>query len=785
MGRKIGIDLGTTNTVVAIADGKQPRVLRNREGEEMTVSVVSVPRRGQAGELLVGTPAYRNWKTMPRDTVLSVKRLMGRGFEDEAVQKLRQRALYEIKSPDDGTPQSLRVVLGGREYSPIQVSAEILKKVKADAEARLDGEVVTHAVITVPAYFSEVQRRATRDAANLAGLQVIQILDEPTAAAIAFGLERPSEEPRTLLVYDFGGGTFDISILTWAGNVFVPMNLEGDMWLGGDDLDDVIIDMVAREVKASDGYDIRSNPALLVEVKQEARRLKELLSASDRGEMLVTTADVDIDVSITRRDFELAILPLVATFRRCACGQSNYCDAVTCHRCNASIGSLPVEDGRAISLVRKALQNASLTLGDIEYVLLAGNSTNVPIVRKALEPLFGAKIRSVSHPKLVVAQGAAIVAAQSGAEAADEVVHAHIAPFDYNLGLRSEQYFTFVRKSDPFPTPGDQRRAQLFHTQQANQPLVFCPVWGGDSKRPDALELQGNAYVRLPPNTPAGFPVEITVWLDQNGMFQLGAHAGNGVALQVLVDKGEEVQKAADALVAAEIVVESRKDEAMNADIDRLWDLRAQTLEQLFGGKAEQACRSAGRMHALAQEWGAVDGSLRERADHLVKFAVMLIDGFGWAFEPARIEQLRSGVRNVQASLAPGADAMLMMHYEMLNKACSDLPPIVMRILELHHVIVERIEPRSPARAQAFKKELSALLPRLAIGDESALTQLGDLAGSVAKASNDLGPDVREAPRECATCSGPIQPGARFCDAGHDSWLLRGGASSFSGGVAR
>ncbi|NDD31048.1 MAG: Hsp70 family protein, partial [Proteobacteria bacterium] len=365
MGRKIGIDLGTTNTVVAIADGKQPRVLRNREGEEMTVSVVSVPRRGQAGELLVGTPAYVNWKSMPRDTVLSVKRLMGRGFEDEAVQKLRQRALFEIKSPDDGTPQSLRVVLAGREYSPVQISAEILKKVKADAEARLDGEAVTHAVITVPAYFSEVQRRATRDAANLAGLQVIQILDEPTAAAIAFGLERPSEEPRTLLVYDFGGGTFDISILTWAGNVFVPMNLEGDMWLGGDDLDDVIIDMVASAVKASDGYDIRGNARLLVEVKQEARRLKEMLSASDRGEILISTAEVDIDFQITRRDFELAILPLVATFRRCACGQSNDCDALTCHRCQVAIGNLPVEDGRAISLVRKALQNASLTLGDI------------------------------------------------------------------------------------------------------------------------------------------------------------------------------------------------------------------------------------------------------------------------------------------------------------------------------------------------------------------------------------------------------------------------------------
>ncbi|NDD29920.1 MAG: Hsp70 family protein [Proteobacteria bacterium] len=416
MGRKVGIDLGTTNTVVAIADGASPRVLRNKEGEELTLSVVGVPRRGNANDLLVGTPAYRNWKTMPRDTALSVKRLMGRGYEDDAVQTLKEKVLYEIIEPEDGTGQSLRVVLADQEYSPVEISARILAKVKADAEFQLDGDPVTHAVITVPAYFSEVQRKATRDAAKEAGLEVIQILDEPTAAAIAFGLERGVEDPRIVLVYDFGGGTFDISVLTWANSNFAPMNLEGDMWLGGDDLDEVIVDKIVANVQDEYDIDLRDgdHDKVLVEVKQEARRLKEALSAAESGDILITTPDFDIDFSITREEFELAIIDLVATYRACGCGQNNDVDSATCHACGASISQLPEQDGKAIALIRRALQNAHLTIDDVDYVLLAGNSTLVPLVRRSVDKLFGRKIKSVSHPKLVVAQGAAVVAAQVG-----------------------------------------------------------------------------------------------------------------------------------------------------------------------------------------------------------------------------------------------------------------------------------------------------------------------------------------------------------------------------------
>ncbi|MCK5652701.1 MAG: Hsp70 family protein, partial [Gemmatimonadetes bacterium] len=232
MGQMVGIDLGTTNTVIAIVDGPRPRVLHTREGKPELRSVVSLRRRrgrknapeGDATEILVGDAAYDNWGMAPRDTVLSIKRLMGRGFSDPEIQKVQEWAQFKVVKPSHGTKDSVRVILGDEEYSPSDISAMILKKAKEDAEFRL-GEEVTHAVITVPAYFGQIQRDATRIAGLKAGLKVIKVLDEPTAAAIAFGTESPDDTPRTLLVYDLGGGTFDVSLLMVAGNIFAPLNL--------------------------------------------------------------------------------------------------------------------------------------------------------------------------------------------------------------------------------------------------------------------------------------------------------------------------------------------------------------------------------------------------------------------------------------------------------------------------------------------------------------------------------------------------------------------------------
>ena len=253
MGKILGIDLGTTNSVMAIVDGPTPRVLDNREAKPQTRSVVGLKKRRGKGpqeqhEVLVGDAAMDNFQMATQDTILSIKRLMGRGVNDPDVQRARQAQLYKIVEPSDGTSDSIRVIMGGKEHSPIEISAMILRKLKEDAEFRL-GEPVTHAVITVPAYFTQIQRDATRKAGLAAGLRVTKILEEPTAAAIAFGVETGDSAPKTALVFDLGGGTFDISVLMWAANTFAPLNLEGDMWLGGDNFDRLLIEHVVARVR--------------------------------------------------------------------------------------------------------------------------------------------------------------------------------------------------------------------------------------------------------------------------------------------------------------------------------------------------------------------------------------------------------------------------------------------------------------------------------------------------------------------------------------------------------
>lgn len=425
MGRMVGIDLGTTNTVVAIMDGPRPRVLDNREGRPQTRSVVSLRKRKVKGldaeEILVGDVALDNWPMAPKDTILSIKRLMGRGVSDPEVQKVRNNVLYDVVEPSVGTRDSIRVTIGGKEFSPVDVSALILKKAKEDAEFRL-GEEVTHAVITVPAYFSQIQRDATRKAGLQAGLKVIKILDEPTAAAIAFGTEANDGTPRTILVYDLGGGTFDVSLLMLAGNVFAPLNLEGDMWLGGDTLDERLVDFAVASVKEDYGIDPTSNLRFMAEVKKAAQSAKERLSAGKSADLIVTgmlrdSADnlIDVSIEITREDFERMILPLVGSYRLCSCSQPNFDSDDACAKCGKSLRSTASRDGKALGIVRKALENANQSVDNVDFVLMAGNSTMIPLVQRSMESFFGTgKVQRKIHPKHSVALGAAIVAAWFG-----------------------------------------------------------------------------------------------------------------------------------------------------------------------------------------------------------------------------------------------------------------------------------------------------------------------------------------------------------------------------------
>jgi len=369
MGSMIGIDLGTTNSVVAVLDGPQPRVLDSREGRSQTRSAVGLKLRRRTAEgagefqLLVGDPAFDNWPMAPRHTIVSIKRLMGRAIADPEVQRVRETWQYEIVQPSHGTEDSVRVVMGGRQYSPADVSAMVLGKLKADAELRL-GAPVTHAVITVPAYFSEAQKAATREAGQKAGLSVIKLLDEPTAAAIAFGMEGAgSDETEYLLVFDLGGGTFDISVLMRAGSVFVPLNLQGDMWLGGDNFNALIVQRVVEHVRRQWSLDPTGNHRFMVSLQAAAQRAKEALSSASSTDIvlpgLLHDADgdlIDVEHTLTRAELEAMIGPSVE---------------------------------RAMELTRVAIDKAGLGLEQIGHVLLAGNATMMPLVQREVARMFG------------------------------------------------------------------------------------------------------------------------------------------------------------------------------------------------------------------------------------------------------------------------------------------------------------------------------------------------------------------------------------------------------------
>jgi len=614
MAKMVGIDLGTTNTVVAVMDGPRPRVLDSREGKPQIRSVVGLKRkRGKKDEaaveeVLVGDAAVDNWGFAPRDTIVSIKRLMGRGVNDEEVQRVSQWAQFKVVPPSNGTRDSVRVLIGSKEYSPIEVSAMILKKAKEDAEFRL-GEPVTHAVITVPAYFSQIQRDATRKAGLKAGLNVIKVLDEPTAAAIAFGTDSGDGTPKTVLVFDLGGGTFDVSLLMVAGSIFAPLNLEGDMWLGGDNLDQVLVDHALKYVQDEYGIDGTTDHRFMAELRKAAMAVKERLSASGSAYLVLSSMLkdddgnlLDVDIEIKRDQYERMILPLVARYRECSCGQANYPEDDRCAKCNKGLSGA-VKDGKTIQIVKRTLEEKNQTVDMIDHVLMAGNSTAVPLVQKSIEEMFGKdKVVRKIHPKHSVALGAAIQAAWIGdhivchaADAADasrECGHVNepsaakcancgaklgldeaaddapggtesiqieiggaargderprraaggevggIAAMNYGTQSAGDTFNIFVHKGDPYPT--DEPKTSIFYTRIPNQRMVSIPIYGGAHlDKASRNERQGQAFAILPRGLPQDTPVRVKLWLDGDGVFGLSVYLENGVDLDPWIVTGE------------------------------------------------------------------------------------------------------------------------------------------------------------------------------------------------------------------------------------------------------
>ncbi len=520
MARVIGIDLGTTNSVVAVMEGGEPTVIPNSEGGRITPSVVAVAKNG---ERLVGTVAKRQAVTNPENTVYSVKRLMGRKFEDAEVQRDIKLMGYKIDRAGNGDAQ---VQMGGRAYSPAEISAMILQKLKADAEAYL-GETVTEAVITVPAYFNDSQRQATKDAGKIAGMEVLRIINEPTAAALAYGLDKKGEE--TVAVYDLGGGTFDISILELGEGTFQVKSTNGDTHLGGDDFDQRVIDFLVDEFRRDQGIDLKQDRMALQRLKEAAERAKIELSSAQQTEINLPfiTADAagpkHMTINLTRAKLEQLVGELV----------------------EATLGP-----------VRQALQDAGVTPAQIDEVVLVGGQTRMPMVQEKVRQFFGKEPHKGVNPDEVVAIGAAIQAGVLKGEVRD-VLLLDVTPLTLGIETLGGVSTPLIQRNTTIPTS----KSQVFSTAADNQPSVEIHVLQGERAMASDNKSLGRFILDGILPAPRGVPqVEVTFDLDANGILNVSARdkamgkeqkititAGGGLSK----DEVERLQKEAD-LHAAE-----------------------------------------------------------------------------------------------------------------------------------------------------------------------------------------------------------------------------------------
>ena len=483
MAKVIGIDLGTTNSVVAVIEAGEPTVLENSEGSRLTPSIVAVTK---GGERLVGQIAKRQAVTNPENTVYSIKRLMGRKYDDPEVQRTMKSVPYKITRASNG---DARVVLGGREYSPPEVSAMILQKLKTDAEAKL-GEKITQAVITVPAYFNDAQRQATKDAGKIAGLEVLRIINEPTAASLAYGLDKKKDE--TIAVYDLGGGTFDISILQLGEGVFEVKATNGDTHLGGDDFDQRIIDWLADEFRKEQGIDLRKDRMALQRLKEGAERAKIELSSSMQTEINLPfiTADASgpkhLVLTLTRAKLEQLVADLIERTR---------------------------------GPVMKALEDAGIRPSEVNEVVLVGGQTRMPAVIDMVRKAFNKEPHKGVNPDEVVAIGAAIQAGVLKGEVKD-VLLLDVTPLSLGVETLGGVMTKLIERNTTIPS----RKSEIFSTAEDNQPAVEVHVLQGE--RELARDNKSLGHFRLEGIAPAprGVPqVEVTFDIDANGILNVSA----------------------------------------------------------------------------------------------------------------------------------------------------------------------------------------------------------------------------------------------------------------------